>query len=239
MRRLWVRTPPAPQQVNKCETLGSSVGRAGSFYLSGRRFEPVPGDMYKSIHFPHIGGGVSIQSLLRYRDNPNYHAPYWTPTVKRGRTRELEIRIPFGKYAVTIYGPGKRYIELVDAPKYLHQKKIVDWIIDEFDSSFNDLAIASLRYHLDYSICDNEPRREKYEDLITRLSEPHPEVCDNDEEHAILDATTEHWFTGGPQKKSPEADAIFDRYHQREADWDARIKQARHDLIDIMRELWS
>ncbi len=109
------------------------------------------------------------------------------------------------------------------------------FVLDEFDHHFNEMAIASLQYHLSEDcVADFEDRRDDYEKLIERLSEPFPDLCDNDEERAIRG----EWPFGGTEK-SPELRALFDRYHQREEDWTERQQKARHDFIDILRELWS
>ncbi|WKW86045.1 hypothetical protein SEA_JONJAMES_71 [Gordonia Phage JonJames] len=122
----------------------------------------------------------------------------------------------------------------------------IDWILDEFDSSFNELAAASLKFHLELSICDNEPRRELYEDLIARLTEEPPDFTD--EEMAILEPEGWKWSDdfedlpeGGARlrKSPPEKKAVYEAHWKRKAEYDARVKQARHDFVDIMPHLWS
>ncbi|AMS02613.1 hypothetical protein BJD55_gp153 [Gordonia phage Yvonnetastic] len=122
----------------------------------------------------------------------------------------------------------------------------LDWILDEFDSSFNELAAASLKFHLELSICDNEPRRELYEDLIARLTEEPPDFTD--EEMAILEPEGWKWSDdfedlpeGGARlrKSPPEKKAVYEAHWKRKAEYDARVKQARHDFVDIMPHLWS
>jgi hypothetical protein len=164
-----------------------------------------------------------------------------TPGISRGRCQEYDLRIPLGEHwQVHLSTKGKDYLALVNGPKYLRN---TGWIIDEFDASFNDLACASLRYHLDYSVCDNEDRRERYEDLIRRLSESEPETTK--EEHAAIEtwhplsAWDDEYKTHVLTECPPEASAAFDTWNQRIAEHHARIDQARHDFIDTMRELWS
>jgi hypothetical protein len=196
-----------------------------------------------------------LKKVIRLRINRGSHPSYvfWTPISSvrirhrwdgearwfAGRdTRlnylELQMALPFEKMFV-ITGPIKSYRELVEAPEYLEN---LDWIIDEFDSSFNDLAVASLKYHLDFSICDNESRREKYEDLIERLSEKDAEFTD--EEIEIIHARdTGDFAVDINRERTPEEKAVYDAYWKRDEEYHARINQARHDFVDIMRYLWS
>ena len=157
--------------------------------------------------------------------------------VETGRCKEKELRIPIGKYALELATPTKSYLELVDGPEYLNN---TSWILDEFDSSFNDLAISSLKYHLDFSICDKSDRREKYEDLIARLGEEGPDVVDTPEKQAIWDEHYGDDTVGNINKEKPEAlREIFNDYRKRTKEHFERQQQARHDFIDIMPELWS
>ena len=169
---------------------------------------------------------------------------YDKPGASRGRRQEWELHIPLaGKWQIKLSSRGKDYLTLVKGPRYL---KNLDWILDEFDSSFNDLAIASLRYHLDFSVCDNESRRDVYEDLIARLGEKPPTFTD--EEMAVLhppgwdlkDEFEEMPDGSFVMKESrPEVRVIHERHWQREDEYRERIKQARHDFVDVMGSLWS
>ncbi len=159
----------------------------------------------------------------------------------RGRTREHIWWMPLGSLTLTVYGRGQSYRKLTGFPKYS-----IDWILDEFDSSFNELAAASLRYHLDFSVCDNEDRRERYEDLIARLSERDPLFTV--EELAIINPPgsthDDHWekLPNGSYRSrpsTPEQQAVYETSRLRTAAYNERIRQARHDFVDIMPELWS
>ncbi|GAA2440490.1 hypothetical protein [Mycolicibacterium llatzerense] len=156
---------------------------------------------------------------------------------ERTRTRGHQIAMPIGfGHRLLLTTRGRSYRELVGAPKDLDD---TDWIIDEFDHNFNALAIASLRYHLDFSVCDNSDRREVYEDLIARLAEPPPDFADTPEEEAIATPPRDglrEWFN---RERSPEYLALSARYRKREADYQSRIQQARHNFVDIMPQLWS
>lgn len=184
------------------------------------------------IHTPF--GSVGVDSFRGY-DKPG---------ISRGRCHERQLHIPLTrKWQIKLSTRGKDYLTLVKAPSYL---KNLNWVIDEFDSSFNDLAIASLRYHLDFSICDNESRRDVYEDLIARLGEEPPDFTD--EEMAILqppgwkfEDDFEPLPGGGSRlrESTPEQGAVYRAFRVREDEHHARIQQARHDLIDILPHLWS
>ena len=165
------------------------------------------------------------------------HRRVTPPWFSRGRCRERELRIPLTeKWQIHLSTKGDDYLTLVNDPKYLRS---INWILDEFDSSFNDLAIASLRYHLDWSVCDKSRYRDVYEDLIERLSERSPRFTP--EELAVLHVpgrTVEEDFLS-LNEPNPERDAIYERHWQREDEYHARINKARHDFVDIMGGLWS
>lgn len=169
------------------------------------------------------------------------HRRVTQPGFSRGRCRERELRIPLTKkWQIHLSTKGDDYLTLVNGPKYLRS---INWILDEFDSSFNDLAIASLRYHLDFSVCDNESRRDVYEDLIARLGEKPPTFTD--EEMAVLHPPGWEMFeptgAGGFRltESTPERTVIHERHRQREDEYRARIQQARKDFIDVLPGLWS
>lgn len=173
------------------------------------------------VHAPFGGVGV------------DHHRKVTKPWLSRGRCLEWELRIPLtSNWQIHLETPGKDYLTLVKGPKYLRN---LSWILDEFDSSFNALATASLRYHLDWSVCDNSDLREKYEDIIERLNEPMADFTD--EESAIVHPPG--WRLSMINEKNPEQDAVYAAYWQRQKEHDQRIAQARHDFVDIMSYLWS
>lgn len=161
---------------------------------------------------------------------------------ERNRVEGCSLQVRLWKFSAHIQAAGKTYVELTGCPDYS-----LDWIIDEFDSSFNDLAIASLKYHQTYSVCYCSPERfAKYQDLIDRLSEPGPEFTD--EEIATLEPpgwTFEDDLEPLPgegsllKESGPEKRAVYSAFRQREDEHHHRIQQARHDFVDIMPELWS
>ncbi|MEC4833772.1 hypothetical protein R2362_03160 [Mycobacteroides chelonae] len=160
----------------------------------------------------------------------------------RNRTEGIEVRVPVTRrWTFQFATSGKSYRELVGAPEYLDR---TNWIIDEFDSSFNDLACASLRYHMDHSVCYcDDKRRAVYQDIHDRLMEPEPDTTD--EESAAMDT----WDLIGPYDSErgvyignpcpPEASAAIDSWEARIVEWRSRQDKARHDFVDIMRGLWS
>lgn len=153
-------------------------------------------------------------------------------SLSQGRCREWELRLPLTrKWTLELSTKGKDYLTLVNGPKYLRN---LNWILDEFDSSFNNLAIASLRYHLDYSVCNNSDVRVKYEDLIARLSEDSPGLTPEQSE-AALSIT----FPMTSSSLTQEQHAALDAVRENESMWQERIDKARHDFVDIMRGLWS
>jgi hypothetical protein len=207
--------------------------------LSKIRFERERSHFSWTVYF-----GRALSVTLRERFDYDID-----PRFRSGRTRTQgwQLLLSFG-LTLDIETFGKSYLELVNGPKYL---KDIDWIIDEFDSSFNDLAIASLRYHLGYSVADREARREIYEDLINRLGEARPTYTD--EEMAVF-AKARQLYGDDFQpvyredgtiarhtrrRSSPEERAVSEARHQREVEYDARIQQARKDFVDIMPQLWS
>lgn len=158
----------------------------------------------------------------------------------RGRCQERQLRIPLSKHwQVIVDGRGKSYLELVDGPKYLTN---TDWILDEFDSSFNDLAIASLRYHMDHAVtyCNDE-RRKQYQDLVDRLAERRPRFTAA--EMDVLHPPGEEFDIERELQRisedDPVRDAIYAAQRERENAYHDRIRQARHDFIDVLPGLWS
>lgn len=141
----------------------------------------------------------------------------------RTRTQGHEFRLTMlWRWSIVLLTRGKTYAKLVGFPY-----QISDRIIDEFDSSFNKLAIASLRYHLDHSVAYNEQHREAWEALIER----HPFIPVYDDEGKITHYTM--------RESTPEERAIMDDYDIRERTYHDRIQQARKDFVDVLPYLWS
>jgi hypothetical protein len=201
--------------------------------------------MFKSLYIPGLGWSVDVQT--HYPDS----GPRWGHD--RGRCREHVWWMPLGRWTLTLNGRGLPYWKLVG----FEHKPSVDWMLDEYDSSFNRFAAASLRYHLDYSVVDNSEnveRRALYEDLIKRLTEPRPQFTREElDTLKAIDAASEE--SGVPlfipiEPGNPDAgyrirpsteqeDAIGEAQQAREDAWYERNDQARHDFVGIMRHLWS
>lgn len=153
--------------------------------------------------------------------------------ISRGRCREWELYLPLTMdWQLHLSTRGVDYLTLVDGPAYLRN---LNWILDEFDASFNDLAIASLKYHLDHSVAGGRDEV-KYEDLIRRLGEDSPELTD--EEVEILHPPGQN-LLDSQDRSTPERNATRTGYMQRVEEHRERIDQARHDFVNVMRELWS
>ncbi|MET8430130.1 hypothetical protein [Nocardia sp. NPDC004860] len=180
--------------------------------------------MFKSAYVPVVGWSIILQDYDPATDGPRWC--WW-----RGRCRELNVRMPLWRWTVEIAGRGKSYRDLVGL-----QIRDLDWVIDEFDASFNELAVASLKYHMDHSVCFCSPeRRVKYQTLIDRLSEEPPHVCDTPEKQAVFAAACPR----GAVVDSEAVKPIFADFRRRETEYLERVRQARHAFVDIMPELWS
>lgn len=201
-----------------------------------RKFSVNTNEYAKYVYTP-----LGVVGVDRYGGNIK---PRWD--FSRGRVQERVIRVPLTKtHTLELNSRGKSYLDLVGAPEFL---KSMDWIVDEFDASFNALATASLRYHMDHAVtyCSDE-RRAKYQDIIDRLNPPKVNMFDPGEEEI-----EKRWresrkiWRNKLRGNDPsvlndrdEFDEYMERYHDRQKERDALIDQARHDFVDIMRELWS
>lgn len=127
----------------------------------------------------------------------------------------------------------------------LNEDYSLNWIIDEFDSSFDDLAIASMRYHMDWSVasCSLETRA-KYESLINRfldLRDVDALYSAEDRVH-IEECVKKHEGTDDPfgsRSKCDECDRIMVRVSDREDELKVERNRVRKDFVDIMPGLWS
>lgn len=122
------------------------------------------------------------------------------------------------------------------------------YLLDEFDFNFNELAIATLRYHLDYSVCDNEGSREEWEQLIMDLSKEKllaPELSPAQSKHH--DLALEHPFLDGsePCKQDANTNLCPICESSREANraavmaHKARTQDARARFLEVIPLLWS
>ena len=152
-----------------------------------------------------------------------------------GFYRETIIPLPFINRSFTITSHVRTYAQAVgfDLP--------IDWILDEFDDSFNDLAIASMKYHMYYSVVETPPAlKANMERIIADLSYP--------------EEKTDLSLKMGEHLKSIDGDLSFMMKHMKECSvcqeykkqikeedeaYNKRMLKARHDFVDIMVELWS
>ncbi len=189
------------------------------------------------------GPGVAVtigRRRVEMRCRHRGEGPAWNRSERGGLYRYGLL--PIGPVAVVYYRRCLTYGEAVDAPPRFTDAAF-DWVIDEFDASFNDLAVASLRYHQDWAItfCSDE-RRARYQELIDRLSEPSPDFTD--EEQAVFAAAGDRLVrvAGGRSRLRPPTDREQEAYAERRARtaaWEERMGEARRDFVGIMRELWS
>jgi hypothetical protein len=195
--------------------------------------------VYKSLIVPGIPFWLSIRTWYPQFDT----GPRWGHS--RGRCKEHEFHARLFKWQLKVSGRGRRYRDLVGL-NIKNPDGYIDWLLDEFGASFNELAIASLRYHMDYSVVWCHPdRRAKYQDLIDRLSEKRPDICGTEEQREIFDA----WHADDLSRESitawlntptpPEIQEIYDDYYRRTDEYHDRINKARHDFVDVMPFLSS
>lgn len=114
-----------------------------------------------------------------------------------------------------------------------------DWLIDEFDSSFNSLAAASLKYHMEYAVtyCDNETRA-KFTDLRDRLLCPDRGIEKPRPRHDHGRTVEEALFSTS-RKECVECTEYYEDHIRYKAKVDAVSEQARKDFVEIMPRLWS
>lgn len=201
-----------------------------------RKFSVSTNEYAKHLYTP-----LGVVSVDRYESE---FKPRWD--FSRGRVQERVTRVPLTKtHTLELNSRGKSYLDLVGAPDFL---KSMDWIVDEFDASFNALATASLRYHMDHAVtyCSDE-RRAQYQDIIDRLNPPHPKRFDPGEEEIEKRwrDSRKDWrnrLRGNDPSMLNDLDEFeeyTERYRDRQKERDAVINQARHDFVDIMPTLWS
>ena len=113
------------------------------------------------------------------------------------------------------------------------------WVIDEFDSSFNTLAMASLRYHMNHSVavCAGKQRAtfqsplDRFEEAQHRDTSPHG-YMDHFSQHR--EGVIELLRLKCPECKEFQAQKDEAR-QKRKAD----INKLRHEFVNILPWLWS
>lgn len=121
-------------------------------------------------------------------------------------------------------------------------KLTVGWIVDEFDSSFDQLAMGSLRYHLYHSVASNEG---EYGDKLKALLDDfealkirNRSLWDSEEwrEHSEAEHPGDEFY--GPLSCGDCSDFIRE-LTAREDEWLKEQAALRHRFIDILPGLWS
>ena len=114
------------------------------------------------------------------------------------------------------------------------------WVIDEFDSSFDTLAMASLRYHMDYAVtlCEGE-RRETYQSLLEEFEEINERNTFTREHREHFDTHDSKDVIAFLNRRCDICDEFMDKLDAMEDKRDSDRKAARHKFIDIMPGLWS
>jgi len=165
---------------------------------------------------------------------------HWWEDQRKGLYQTALIRIPFTNKVLS----GFKQDQPVAVKMGMDPNVTLDWIVDEFDHSFNDLAIASLKYHMDYAVTHcSDSRRETYENLVERLSAPHPGFTDEEMKHF---EDCNNWGDSfkaedlfKPKEPCKECDVIYEKRDKLDEEFAKRMNQARHDFVDIMPSLWS
>lgn len=117
-------------------------------------------------------------------------------------------------------------------------KLTVGWIVDEFDESFDTLAMASLRWHLYYSHCSNEG---EYGNKLRALLEDFEDFHRNTYESAArrfgdhLGGVSGDWI----EHHCAECDEYLKQMEVEEDQDRQRQNTLRHRFIDILPGLWS
>lgn len=116
----------------------------------------------KVPRFMYVVGVNSIRWCMRKRNGDE--AGLRKRVDSHGTCERRFLSLP-GGYVVEQSREIQSYVDLVGLGKYS-----LDWIIDEFDASFNDLAVGALKYHMHYAVtvCYEETYQ-RYEALVRDL----------------------------------------------------------------------
>lgn len=147
------------------------------------------------------------------------------------------INLPFGLQLS--YDKSRYARDLAGVPKDYS----IDWIIDEFDESFNSVAAASLYYHLNLGVADNEHSREYFEKLSKELIESEKHTFElTDEEIKHQDKIFETWNTGKRSNLTCRCDIcknISKKIREAEKEKTRRVQKAREEFLEVLPCLWS
>lgn len=125
-----------------------------------------------------------------------------------------------------------------------------DWFIDECDSTMNSLMITSLKFHM--HMLDDKPVTYPFEgelgdkalSIIDRLDERRPQMPDELSEYYLKVVHTERVegknFTRMIfPEKSDRLNELTRQHDIKVEEYYDRQREARHDFIDILPNLWS
>lgn len=122
-----------------------------------------------------------------------------------------------------------------------------NWFLDETDATFNDFAVDVLKFHLGINedkkfkcvAPEHDPEyREKMFDLIERFEEPY-ELFTDEEMKALRSHRVDNVIEDVNREKTQEERDIYEAHRKREKEYLERIRQARHDFVDLLPRMWS
>lgn len=122
-----------------------------------------------------------------------------------------------------------------------------NWFLDETDATFNEFAVEVLKFHLGINedkkfrcyAPEHDPEyRQKMFDLIERFNEPYKSFTDEElktlQRHKVGNVVEDL-----NREKTDEERAIYAAHRKREEEHLERIRQARHDFVDLLPRMWS
>lgn len=160
---------------------------------------------------------------------------HWFLPERKGLYFSALIKLPKNA-CVSIYKNGMSYGEAVGM-----EKMTLDWVLDEFDSSFDQLAIGSMRYHMDWAVTSCSPKtRELYLDLIERLEKYGNGASFSEEEIAHLGECRKIREDAIEKiDKCGRCKDIYSSFSNREDEYRKIHTDVRKEFVDIMPSLWS
>lgn len=164
-----------------------------------------------------------FRKKYRFEDNRAY---WWKSDKRRGQSKAF-LPLPL-KLCISGFREDKTYAELVNVPDLT-----VDWIIDEFDASFNKLAVASMQYHLNHAITiPTQHKRETFNALIRRF--------ETLQDIALEGITKEEYNNFGKGDTTPEVrKRVLNAILERDKKIEAAEIAVREDFLKIVPYLWS
>lgn len=203
------------------------------------------------------GNVVEFRSMLNFEKDPvkQYSSEndekvnekgFWEHN-KRHLYKQGLIKLPFDKCIKIV----KKEKDLLEEIGIDNKHDFLYEIVDEFDSSFEKLAIASLNYHIHHSVSVCPPStQEKYENLIERLSAHSPRFTDEESKHLSncraqrrkkkYDSKDNDFLKDlMTPTRCETCQNIYQKLDERQLEFKNNKAQTRHDFVDIMPSLWS